>query len=111
MLCKNTHYNAYLDPTQHRGDCPSGWEAFGTSCYFLSDEKLNWFNSEAKCAEQPKTHLASCLSSAEWAFINKLKSSGDYFHWMGQNDIQVQNMRHIFDSSAMFAVPRSTTRG
>ena len=80
------HVFYLLDPTEHRGDCLEGWEAYGDSCFFFSDEKKSWFDAEATCAEVPGSHLASCINGKDFAFLSKKKPQKPS-RWIGIDDL------------------------
>ena len=64
-----------LDPaavTEHRINCPDQWLPFGDSCFYFSNEEVDWLNAEEKCQSlNEDSHLASCLTSQEGFFIAK----------------------------------------
>ena len=77
-----------LDPTEHRGDCPAGWESFGDSCFFFSDEERTWYDAESACQEMPDAHLASCMPDNEFAFVaNILGAENKEENWIGYSDL------------------------
>ena len=71
-------------------DCPEGWTPTKESCIQVRKEKVNWFEAEAKCAETPGAHLASCLDQDEVNYIaGKTPKAGGYWdsYWVGLNTL------------------------
>ncbi|XP_051489591.1 C-type lectin domain family 4 member A-like [Apus apus] len=48
--------------------CPSGWKLFQKSCYYLSDDKMSWAESEQNCTGMG-SHLVVISSKAEQEFL------------------------------------------
>lgn len=77
-------------PSEHRDDCPRGWEAFGDSCFHFASEDaaVSWLEAADACqALRPDSHLASCLTPQEAAFIRR-SYGGDKSArpWLGYSD-------------------------
>ncbi|KFU94542.1 C-type lectin domain family 4 member D, partial [Chaetura pelagica] len=50
--------------------CPNGWKLFQNSCYYLSDDKMSWAESEQNCTGMG-SHLVVINSKAEQGFLFK----------------------------------------
>ena len=80
MIC-----NTPEDPTEHRGDCKEGWEAYGDSCFFFSEEKRTWFDAEAVCMEAG-AHLTSCIDGTDFEFLRNYDTARTT-RWIGYDDL------------------------
>ncbi|XP_075019784.1 C-type lectin domain family 4 member D-like isoform X2 [Calonectris borealis] len=55
--------------------CPKGWKRFQKSCYYLSDDKMPWAQSEQNCTGMG-SHLVVINTNAEQTFVtNELRQS------------------------------------
>ncbi|KFQ28681.1 C-type lectin domain family 4 member D, partial [Mesitornis unicolor] len=51
--------------------CPNGWKRLQGKCYYLSDDKMSWAESEQNCTGMG-SHLAVINSKAEQEFLFNL---------------------------------------
>lgn len=78
--------DVFLEP---ENPCPDGWVSWGKSCFFLGQDKMDWFNAEQKCAEVTGSQLASCLTSEEATFLSFKVKEDDFYqdYFLGINDL------------------------
>merc|ERR1719500_2348936 len=79
-----------------RPSCGSGWSAFGSHCYRLFEDELEWQDAETHCRSVGGT-LVSIHSQAEDDFIGGLSSERI---WLGGNDITSEGAWTWSDGSA-----------
>merc|ERR1719500_1052442 len=79
-----------------RPRCGSGWSAFGSHCYRLFEDELEWQDAEKHCRSVGGT-LVSIHSQAEDNFIGGLSSERI---WLGGNDITSEGAWTWSDGSA-----------
>ncbi|KAK7476648.1 hypothetical protein BaRGS_00032123 [Batillaria attramentaria] len=68
-------------------ECPTGWESFGTSCYWLSEEGKTWDEAKTSCEELGAT-LAEIENSSENDFLKGLGRNRPI--WLGGTDRVVE---------------------
>ncbi len=78
--------NNFFKGTYEQSDCSDGWLAFEDNCYYTSDEKLNWWEAEEKCAQTAGGHLASCFSGDQADFLASIVAEGEKYY-VGYNDL------------------------
>ncbi|NWX47095.1 CLC4E protein, partial [Steatornis caripensis] len=54
--------------------CPKGWRRFQEKCYYLSDDKMSWAESERNCTGMG-SHLVVINSKEEQDFLSKEEQS------------------------------------
>ncbi|XP_073714716.1 C-type lectin domain family 6 member A isoform X1 [Misgurnus anguillicaudatus] len=66
--------------------CEEDWTAHGGKCYFVSSEKMTWFEAHDLCAGS-KAHLVTINSKAVQDFlVSKIKETS----WIGLNDLETE---------------------
>ena len=65
--------------------CPPTWHNWGESCFFITTEHLNWFDSADKC-RQMGGKMAAPRSDEENAFIRSLRASDPV--WIACSDLK-----------------------
>ncbi|XP_022084629.1 macrophage mannose receptor 1-like [Acanthaster planci] len=83
------------DPDTEKLPCPSGWESFGSNCYYFSDVKTDWGEGNFRCMRMYEgATLASITSAAENEFVysraNNRYPAND-FVWIGLTRVQTGN--------------------
>ncbi|XP_066530928.1 CD209 antigen-like protein E [Hoplias malabaricus] len=66
--------------------CGEGWTFFGVSCYYLSSDKLNWWESRDYCTGKGG-NLVVITSKEEHDFLS---SHIHETHWIGLNDLDTE---------------------
>ncbi|XP_039608774.1 C-type lectin domain family 6 member A-like [Polypterus senegalus] len=68
--------------------CPVNWLLFNFKCYFISNDEMNWWDSQNNCRSLDG-HLVIIESEEEQKFlVNKTRTSGhtDSYYWIGLSD-------------------------
>ncbi|XP_029904999.1 CD209 antigen-like protein E isoform X5 [Myripristis murdjan] len=76
--------------------CPDGWTYFSGSCYFMSSERKNWFESRQDCLRRG-ADLVIINSREENSF---LKNSG-LTAWVGLSDLETEGEWKWVDGSSL----------
>uniref|UniRef100_K7GD60 C-type lectin domain-containing protein n=1 Tax=Pelodiscus sinensis TaxID=13735 RepID=K7GD60_PELSI len=60
--------------------CPDGWVGYRGKCYYFSEPRANWTDSQKNCSAHGAS-LAGIDSQQEMDFLRRNKGSSD--HWIG----------------------------
>ncbi|KAI4884765.1 hypothetical protein NFI96_025159 [Prochilodus magdalenae] len=66
--------------TAEVSSCKPGWILNGSSCYFFSNNKLNWHQAQEYCRSQ-NASLLKLETKEEWVFVTARTKL--YHHWVG----------------------------
>ncbi|RXN32426.1 C-type lectin domain family 10 member A-like protein [Labeo rohita] len=72
-------------------NCKSGWITYESSCFFFSNNKVNWSEARDYCKEQGALLLKIQDNDKEWAFLNA--QTTNTFFWVGLTDQTTGNWR------------------
>ncbi|XP_043093980.1 CD209 antigen-like protein C [Puntigrus tetrazona] len=88
-------------PSPTKNPCPNDWEHFNGSCYYVSEYRRSWSDSQAYCKRQGG-HLAIILTAAEQTFIWNLLPRGYWnAYWFGISDENVEDDWHWVDGTKL----------
>eukprot|EP00095_Tigriopus_kingsejongensis_P009271 maker-scaffold361_size196684-snap-gene-0.25 protein:Tk09271 transcript:maker-scaffold361_size196684-snap-gene-0.25-mRNA-1 annotation:"protein fam115c-like" len=94
--------------------CPEGWFVHGKECFFIGEDKQNWYEADFAC-RRIGGHLASCLTEKEFYFLFTKKPTG--FTWLGISDVEQTGSYANLDGSKISLAlpwddqyPKSTTK-
>ncbi|XP_041489065.1 C-type lectin domain family 2 member E-like [Microtus oregoni] len=71
---------AIVSPEAGNDTCPRDWIAFGSKCFYLSENTSNWTSSQTFCMDQG-AHLTHFDSLEKLDFLNRY--NGDSAAWIG----------------------------
>ncbi|XP_076027222.1 uncharacterized protein LOC143016667 [Genypterus blacodes] len=77
-------------------ECPSGWEKFQSSCYYISKSQKNWTESRQECLLSG-ANLVIINSRGEQAFLKDLQ---DRF-WIGLSDLDNEGQWRWVDGTGL----------
>ncbi|XP_073678207.1 CD209 antigen-like protein C [Garra rufa] len=81
--------------------CPEEWLHFNGSCYYVSEYKRSWSDSQAYCKRQGG-HLAIILTAEEQTFIWNLLPRGYWnAYWFGISDEKVEDDWYWVDGTKL----------
>ena len=69
-------------------ECPIGWINGGSSCYHVSEQRLDWLSSQEYCWSRGG-HLAEFSSLEEENTVDAFLSE-DELYWIGLTDVDVE---------------------
>ncbi|XP_028654296.1 perlucin-like protein [Erpetoichthys calabaricus] len=82
-LALQTTYNALLG--KKCSVCPQDWLIHGGSCYYVSNDKKNWSESQDDCAARGG-HLVIITNEREQSFLNENVRNSEV--WIGLSDLK-----------------------
>ncbi|KAK2887642.1 hypothetical protein QQF64_013133 [Cirrhinus molitorella] len=84
-----------------KSPCPEEWKAFGGSCYYVSEYRRTWSDSQMYCKRQGG-HLAIILTAEEQTFIWNLLPRGYWnAYWFGISDQKVEDDWYWVDGTKL----------
>ncbi|XP_059411169.1 CD209 antigen-like protein C [Carassius carassius] len=88
-------------PLPTKSPCPEDWKHFNGSCYYVSEYRRSWSDSQMNCKRQGG-HLAILLTAEEQTFIWNLLPRG-YWNafWFGISDAKVEDDWYWVDGTKL----------
>ncbi|XP_052411389.1 CD209 antigen-like protein C [Carassius gibelio] len=88
-------------PLPTKSPCPEDWKHFNGSCYYVSEYRRSWSDSQTNCKRQGG-HLAIILTAEEQTFIWNLLPRG-YWNafWFGISDARVEDDWYWVDGTKL----------
>uniref|UniRef100_A0A673GTQ3 C-type lectin domain family 4 member E-like n=1 Tax=Sinocyclocheilus rhinocerous TaxID=307959 RepID=A0A673GTQ3_9TELE len=84
-----------------KSPCPEDWKHFNGSCYYVSEYRRSWSDSQAYCKRQGG-HLAIILTAEEQTFIWNLLPRGYWnAYWFGISDEKVEEDWYWVDGTKL----------
>uniref|UniRef100_A0A673NJR6 CD209 antigen-like protein C n=1 Tax=Sinocyclocheilus rhinocerous TaxID=307959 RepID=A0A673NJR6_9TELE len=88
-------------PVPTKNPCPEDWKHFNGSCYYVSEYRRSWSDSQAYCKQQGG-HLAIILTAEEQTFIWNLLPRGYWnSYWFGISDQKVEDDWYWVDGTKL----------
>ncbi|XP_016313042.1 CD209 antigen-like protein C [Sinocyclocheilus anshuiensis] len=88
-------------PVPMKNPCPEDWKHFNGSCYYVSEYRRSWSDSQAYCKQQGG-HLAIILTAEEQTFIWNLLPRGYWnSYWFGISDQKVEDDWYWVDGTKL----------
>ncbi|XP_050992891.1 CD209 antigen-like protein C [Labeo rohita] len=84
-----------------KSPCPEEWKHFNGSCYYVSEFRRSWSDSQSYCKRQGG-HLAIILTAEEQTFIWNLLPRGYWnAYWFGISDQKVEDDWYWVDGTKL----------
>lgn len=88
-------------PLPTKSACPEDWKHFNGSCYYVSEYRRSWLDSQVYCKRQGG-HLAIILTAEEQTFIWNLLPRGYWnAYWFGISDEKVEDDWYWVDGTKL----------
>lgn len=88
-------------PLPTKSPCPEDWKHFNGSCYYVSEYRRSWLDSQVYCKRQGG-HLAIILTAEEQTFIWNLLPRGYWnAYWFGISDEKVEDDWYWVDGTKL----------
>uniref|UniRef100_A0A8C2GGZ1 Zgc:174904 n=1 Tax=Cyprinus carpio TaxID=7962 RepID=A0A8C2GGZ1_CYPCA len=92
---------AQTTPLPTKSPCPEDWKHFDGSCYYVSEYRRSWSDSQTYCKRQGG-HLAIILTAEEQTFIWNLLPRGYWnAYWFGISDEKVEDDWYWVDGTKL----------
>lgn len=92
---------AQTTPVPTKSPCTEDWKHFNGSCYYVSEYRRSWSDSQAYCKRQGG-HLAIILTAEEQTFIWNLLPRGYWnAYWFGISDETVEDVWYWVDGTKL----------
>ncbi|KAJ8007918.1 hypothetical protein DPEC_G00099170 [Dallia pectoralis] len=88
--------------TDNLSECTTGWKVYDGSCYYFSDEKMTWEQSQYACIREGG-HLVIIESQQEQDFIRKQVGNPaiENCYWIGMTDMMVEGVWVWMDNTTL----------
>ncbi|XP_072280450.1 C-type lectin domain family 2 member B-like [Pyxicephalus adspersus] len=88
--------------------CPLNWVAFGSKCYFFSEDRGNWSSSRKNC-QMRNADILCMEDSAEEKFISEQVSLKNGHFWVGLKNLKNHTNEWIWESGKKYKKKLSVT--